>query len=394
LIAFAAFLIVSVESFRRKPDEDFLKPSGGSGGYRLVAETDVPVFQRIDEGAGRDDLLDRLQEVFQREEARTPGGPTRQERLASATAALDSARIVPFRLQGGDDASCLNLYQAGRPRALGVPNELINRGGFRFTQTEAETDEENNNPWILLRKDYPNGEIPVFAEQNTALFMLKKPVGGTLTIPDENGTPVTVRIVGTLQDSVFQSELLMSDDNFRKLYPRQEGFRVFLIDTPVENEDKVVRLLEAGLGANGFIATRTSDRVASYQAVVGAYLTTFQLLGGFALLLAILGLGVVILRSVWERIGELALLRAVGYKTGALQTMILTETLLVLFIGLGIGVLAAIASVLPNYALGGSVPWLRLSLLLGLVSIAGLIVAILATAGVARMPLIPGLRND
>ena len=236
--------------------------------------------------------------------------------------------------------------------------------------------------------------MPVFAEQNTALFMLKTPVGGTLTVPDEAGSPVPVRIVGTLQDSVFQSELLMSDANFRKLFPRQEGFQVFLIDVPADQETAVTNLLEAGLRPNGFVVTRATDKVAAYQAVVGAYLTTFQLLGGFALMLAVLGLGVVVLRSVWERVGELAVLRAVGYRTGALQTLVLAETLLVLLIGLGVGVAAAVASVLPNLALGGTVPWPRLLGLLALVSAAGLAVALLATAGVARAPLIPALRKD
>ncbi len=394
LIALACFLIVSVESFRRKPDEDFLKPTGGSGGFRLIGEADVPVFQPFDRGAGKDDLLERLQEVYQRQESRNPTGPTRQQLLERASADLSETKAFPFRLQGGDDASCLNLFQAGRPRVLGVPDDLIDRGGFRFAETEAATDEEKKNPWLLLRKEQPGGAVPVFAEQNTAMFMLKTGVGGTLTIADENGAPVTARIVGTLQDSPFQSELLMSDGNFRKLYPRQEGFRVFLIDVPAGKEAAVADLLETGLRANGFTVTRTTDKVAAYQAVVGAYLTTFQLLGGFALLLAVLGLGVVVLRSVWERVGELALLRAVGYRTGALQTLVLSETLLVLLIGLGIGVVAAVASVLPNLALGGSVPWLRLAWLLGLVSVAGLVVAVLATAGVARAPLIPALRKD
>jgi ABC-type antimicrobial peptide transport system permease subunit len=394
LIAFATFLIVSVESFRRKPDEDFLMPTGGSGGFRLVAETDVPVFQRFDRDPGKSDLLDRLQEVYQLREVRDPAGPGRAEMRERASEELSAVKVFYFRLQGGDDASCLNLYQAGRPRVLGVPDELIDRRGFRFAETEAATDDEKKNPWLLLRKSFPDRVIPVFAEQNTARFMLKTPVGGTLTVPDETGSPVTVRIVGTLQDCVFQSELLMSDGNFRTLYPRQEGFRVFLIDTPPGKEAEVANLLETGLRANGFTATRTTDKVAAYQAVVGAYLTTFQFLGGFALLLAVLGLGVVVLRSVWERVGELALLRAVGYRTGALQTLILTETLLVLLIGLGIGVVAAVASVLPNLALGGTVPWPRLVGLLGLVSAAGLVVAVLATAGVARAPLIPALRKD
>jgi hypothetical protein len=59
-----------------------------------------------------------------------------------------------------------------------------------------------------------------------------------------------------------------------------------------------------------------------------------------------------------------------------------------------IGVVAAVASVLPNLALGGSVPWLRLAGLLVVVAVAGVAVAGLATGSVARMPLIPALRKD
>jgi ABC-type antimicrobial peptide transport system permease subunit len=93
-------------------------------------------------------------------------------------------------------------------------------------------------------------------------------------------------------------------------------------------------------------------------------------------------------------VGELALLRAVGYRTGALQALVLAETLLVLFAGLLVGVGAAVASVLPNLALGGSLPWIELAGLAAAVSAAGAVVAGLATAGVARAPLIPALRKD
>jgi ABC-type antimicrobial peptide transport system permease subunit len=394
LIAISTFLVVSVESFRRKPDEGFLNFHGGSGGFRLIAESAVPIFQPFDRPPGKGDLLDRLQEVYQREEARNPAGPSRQELLKRAEAELADLKAIPLRLRGGDDASCLNLYKANQPRVLGVPDELIERGGFQFGETLAKSDAERADPWVLLREPQPDGAIPVFAEQNSAMFMLRTSVGGTFTTTDENGSPVTLRLVGVLQDSPFQSEVLLSDDNFRKLYPRTEGFRVFLIDVPAGEAQAVAGLLETGFRASGLTVTPTRDKVAAYQAVVGAYLTTFQLLGGLALLLAVLGLGVVILRSVWERAGELALLRAVGYRTGALQTMILSETLLVLALGLLIGVVAAVASVLPNLALGGAVPWPRLVGLLVVVAVAGVAVAGLATGSVARMPLIPALRKD
>ncbi len=399
LIALAVFLVVSVESFRRKPDDAFLQVNGGSGGFRLIAEADVPIFQPFDREPGRDDFYERLRAVYQQQEARNPSGLNREQLLTEAKADLDGIQAFGFRLKGGDDASCLNLFQAGQPRILGVPNDLIGRGGFLFTQTEATTDNERSNPWLLLKKPVPtlpNGimPIPVIVEQNTAMFMLKTMLGGIVEIPDANGTLVPVRIVAFLQDSVFQSELLMADMSFRKLFPRQEGYQVFLIDAPAGKEAAIAQRLETGLRANGLIVTSSTAKVATYQAVVGAYLTTFQLLGGFGLLLAILGLGVVVLRGVWERTGELALLRAVGYRTSALQLLILSETLVVLAIGLVVGAGAAIASVLPNLALGGSLPWTNFLILLVAVVTAGVVVAGLATVSVAQAPLIPALRKD
>ncbi len=61
-------------------------------------------------------------------------------------------KVVAFRVQAGDDASCLNLYQPLRPRLLGVPAGFIDgqRGGFRFAATTARSESERSNPWTLL----------------------------------------------------------------------------------------------------------------------------------------------------------------------------------------------------------------------------------------------------
>ena len=60
LLASAAFLIVVVESFRREPDRDFLNEKAGSGGFALLAESDVPIFQDLNSDSGRDEILDEL----------------------------------------------------------------------------------------------------------------------------------------------------------------------------------------------------------------------------------------------------------------------------------------------------------------------------------------------
>ena len=390
LLALATFLLVAVESFRKKPDAEFLTAQGGSGGYRLIAESDVPVFQRFDREPGRGDLLDQLQKQY--------GGSSNDPKLTTAKAELDALKVMPFRLRGGDDASCLNLYQAGRPRVLGASNEFLTQGRFAFAMTTANTgvsiDNPWPNPWLQLNEEQPDGAIPVIADQNTVLWQLKTFVGGSTTVPDENGRDVKLRIVGTLQDSLFPSELLMSDANFRKLYPHEEGYRYFLVEAPPERIDAVAALLETGLQANGMQTTRSADLVAAQQAVIGAYLSTFQLLGGLALLLGMFGFGVVILRNVNDRTGEFALLRATGFQTGTLQKLVLIESGLVLTVGVGIGLIAAVISVIPNLALGGQVASVRLGGMLVVIIFVGVAVAYRATSWIARLPVISSLRRE
>lgn len=391
LLAAAAFLLVAVESFRRQPDQEFATKTGGSGGFNLIAECDVPLFQSFDTGPGRADLDRQLRKAHA---GTDPDAPDPPAYLAAKAELGGLEEVFPLRVRGGDDASCLNLFQAARPRVLGVPDALIARGGFKFYMTEAKTPEEKANPWLLLTKPTPDNAVPVFCENNTAQWMLKKAVGDTFTMPGDDGNEVTFRIVGTIVDSPFQSEVITGEAAFARAFPKQSGYRAFLIRTPADKEAAVARALETGFRANGFTATPARDRVASFQAVIGAYLSTFQLLGGLGLMLGVLGLAVVVLRGVWERLGELALLRAVGYSTRALQFLVIIEHALLLLVGLGSGVLAALASVTPHVASGAAIPWLRLTGMLGLVLAVGFVVASVATAGILRVPVIPALRRE
>ncbi|MFM8270708.1 MAG: FtsX-like permease family protein [Gemmata sp.] len=394
LLAAAAFLLVAVESFRRQPDKEFSEKTGGSGGFNLIGETDVPLFQPFDSGLGRADLERELRKAYTPRGAAVDAPEPDAFRAAKAALASGLEEVYPLRVRGGDDASCMNLFQAARPRVLGVPDSLVNRAGFKFYMTEAQTPEERANPWVLLLKPAPNGAVPVLCENNTAQWMLKKMVGDEFTVPGDDGVDVRFRIVGTIVDSPFQSELITGEAAFAKAFPKQHGYRAFLIRTQPDKEKAISRALEIGFRANGLAVTPARERVASFQAVIGAYLSTFQLLGGFGLLLGVLGLAVVVLRGVWERLGELALLRAVGYRPLALQFLVLVENALLLFVGLGSGVLAALASVAPHVASGAAVPWPRLAALLGLVLIVGFSVASAATAGILRVPVIPALRRE
>lgn len=375
LLAAAAFLIVAVDAFRRKPEADFLNKNAGSGGFVLVGESDLPIFDDLNTSAGRDKLN------FSRE----------------VREGLRGVRIYPLRLRAGDDASCLNLYQPRRPRLLGVPRRLIDRGGFHFHKTEKPTNPaEASDPWRLLLEKPENGVVPVFGEKNTVDYMLHSGLGdASVRVPDQQGSEHPLRIVGLLQDSVFQSELLTSEDNFLSLYPDHAGYNFFLIEAPAGREQQVRELLQTALADFGFEATPTRERLQAYLNVENTYLSTFQVLGSLGLLLGALGLAVVLLRNVWERRAELALLRALGYRPGALGWLVLTENVFLLLIGLAVGTLAALLSVAPHLAeAGGDIGILRLLVVLGLVLAVGLAAGIGAVRSTLQTPLLPALRKE
>ena len=97
---------------------------------------------------------------------------------------------------------------------------------------------------------------------------------------------------------------------------------------------------------------KSADRLAGYLAVQNTYLSTFQTLGGLGLVLGTIGLAAVMLRNVWERRRELALMRALGFSRSAVGWCVLAETALVLSVGLAIGTTAAALAVAPDLARG------------------------------------------
>jgi ABC-type lipoprotein release transport system permease subunit len=372
LLASATFLVVAVQSFHREASADFLARDGGGGGFPLLVETDVPIFQDLNSPDGKADLF-APQDV---------------------PSVLKDVVFYPFRVRAGDDASCLNLYQPLRPRLLGVPESLIHRGGFQFSSSLAAAPADKENPWRLL--EGPDGDgIPAFADANTAQWILHMSLGQTLEITDDLGNKHKLRLVGLLQESVFQSELLIADTQFKKLFPRREGFSFFLLDAAPAASESIRSALQSAENAPGLFVMPSVRRIESYLAVENMYLATFQALGGLGLILGALGLAVVLLRSVWERRGELALLRALGFRRRSLGWLVLAENGYLLILGLAIGAIAALVAVAPYLiGSGGEVLWLQVLLLLALVSLAGLVSAAVAVAATLRAPLLEALRRE
>ena len=70
--------------------------------------------------------------------------------------------------------------------------------------------------------------------------MLNKNLGDVLPTPADDGTTKPVRIDGLLQDSVFQSGLLLSEREFpRSCIRRKRDINFFLIASPPGKEGEV-----------------------------------------------------------------------------------------------------------------------------------------------------------
>jgi putative ABC transport system permease protein len=205
-----------------------------------------------------------------------------------------------------------------------------------------------------------------------------------------------LRVVGALSDSMLQSELIMSEKNFVRLFPDQQGYRFFLVDCPNPTRSSdVSAALEDRLADYGFDVQSTSERLASFHRVENTYLSTFQMLGGLGLVLGTIGLAAVLLRNVLERQRELALMRAVGYNSNHFTLMVVAENALLLFGGVLTGTLCAALAIAPVFLSRQSQPInISLGLMLVAVLLSGLLASIAATWVTIRTPLLAALKAE
>ena len=326
LVAVASFLIVAVSSFRLAPTES------GTAGFDYIATTSLSLVEDLNTEEGQKDLL------------------------GESWMLPESTETYSLRLKPGQDASCNNLYQSTQPRVLGVTENFVSRfddadnPSFAFAATTATTDEEEANPWRLLNQPQDDGSIPVIIDKNTANYSLKIfMAGGTYEVSYDSGETVTFRVVGFLSNTILQGSLIISEENFREVFPTVSGYRYFLINSGSaegpQSEDSssdAIETLETRLGMQGFDARSADRTLREFMSVQNTYLSTFQSLGLLGLLLGTFGLGAVQMRSVLERTRELGLMRAVGYARSRLAQMILLENTWMLLIGLISGLTAVL----------------------------------------------------
>lgn len=357
-------MVTAINSFRLDGERGAERRGSGTGGFAYVGEATLPIYDDLNSAAGREKFgLDGLEEEFD---------------------------VVGFRVSDGEDASCLNLNRAQRPRLLGVQaEELASRSAFTFTKVEGAA--EAGDEWrVLSRESKTNADgipiIPGVIDQNTAIYALQKALGDEVVYETVSGDSFAVQIVGFLDTSILQGSLVIDEDRFIEFFPDAGGYQFFLVDGgAVEELEPVASQMTRMFGDLGLEMRPAAHRLNEFNAVQNTYLSIFSTLGGLGIFLGTIGLAIIVGRNVLERRGQLGVMQAMGFTRRALGEMVLAEHWFLHVSGVLLGVAAAIIAVIPQVGKGASaLPWPLLMGVNGAVLVGGLIFCWLAVRVVIR----------
>ncbi len=371
ILGCGAFLVLALESQRLHRQPENLAPSGGTGGFSLFAQATLPLHVDLNTYGAREDL-----------------------------GLIGDPRIPPFsvlqlRLRAGDEASCLNLNRAQRPRLAALDSRTMQaRRAFTFLKLAPDVDP--TEPWSALRQTPEPRVINAFTDLNSLTYTMGRAVGDIIHgYTDEQGRELGIRIAGALDSNLLRGMLIVDEEAYLQHFPSSSGYAILMVDSRYEDAALLAETLNRALAEHGVDFRPSSEVLAEYDRVQNTYISIFQVLGGLGLLLGSVGLGLLVVNHVLERRPELALMRAVGYPRGWLSRLLIVEHLALYAAGLTVGAIAAAAAVMPLLMRSGpGVPWHLLALLMALLGISGILWIILAAVFALRGDLLSALRRE
>lgn len=335
--------------------------NSGTGGYSIWAESTLPILH---------DLNTDSENNFK------------------------NVNFVQFHNLEGDDASCLNLNQVDQPQILGVNAEIFDtKQAFSFAKLTEDVDKVH--PWLALKKSLGKNIIPAYADLTVITWGLKKKVGDTLNYFSESGQLISLVLIGGLNNSIFQGNVIIDDQYFREHFPTVGGSRIMLVDASVEERAEVLDYLNINYTDYGIEVNSTSTRLAEFNSVTNTYLSVFMVLGGLGVFIGTIGLGIVLLRNLLDRRNEIALLQSLGFNRPSIFKLIFLENFFLLITGMIIGVLAAGIGILPSLLSPAfNIPGLFVFIILFVVLLSGILWIYFATRVSLNKYLIQSLSSE
>ncbi|MCL2727606.1 MAG: ABC transporter permease, partial [Bacteroidales bacterium] len=249
------------------------------------------------------------------------------------------ARVLQLLKYSADDASCLNLNKVVTPNVLGVDMEELLNSDFKISKT------------------IPDDHLtyPALVDETVLTWSLGKKLGDTLVYVGDKGEPVSIRLSGTIQNSIFQGYILIDKASFSEIWGEISGSEIVLVQAPQEKIAETKALISKALNNYGVRVMTTNERLKMFYSVTDTYLTIFLTLGGLGLLLGIFSFVVVVRKNLVARKNEVALYHSLGFDDKRIVRLLYKENILIPLFAIATGALGSFIGVimgLGNVSIG------------------------------------------
>jgi len=367
ILSIGIFIVISTGANRADFNRNSDNNGSGTGGFKFVIKTNIGVNADLStvEGKNKTGLNNDYKDLT----------------------------FVQLLRYESDDASCLNLNRILRPSVLGVnPDKFIARNSFSFVKM---IQQSYSNPWEILTKKTTGNCIPAFADQTVITWGLGKSIGDSIKYLDERGKTIYLVLSGGLESSVFQGNLIISEENFRKHFPSISGSQLILADVQASQSKVMKENLEDALRNYGVEIESASVKLATFNSVTNTYLDIFLALGGIALLLGTFGFAVILIRSISSRKNQYAMMQAYGITPKRIRRIIIIEFSILLIVGIITGLLAALTSSMQSLLASNSeVPYILLLSIILIFTINGFVWIYIGSSLTVKKKFISNLRNE
>jgi putative ABC transport system permease protein len=150
----------------------------------------------------------------------------------------------------------------------------------------------------------------------------------------------TVQLIGITNYGASASffGMYLSEETFKSVYGPPDFSRYYIQLQPGTNATRTAKDIEAALVTKGAQADSLKKLIQDQQATFNSFFYLIQGFMGMGLLVGIAAVGVIAFRSVVERRQEIGMLRAIGFKRGAVALGLLLETSFISIIGTASGI--------------------------------------------------------
>lgn len=280
-----------------------------SGGYQYYIDSRVPIQYDLNNSDVRNKL--------------------------SLTELPDDTEFLHFLRHTADEASCLNLNKVETPTVLGVDLKAMESFGLK-----AEDNKSTDGSTKEL------GISSFYVDSEALIWSMMKSVGDTIIYKNGKGIDVPVVIAGSYPTGIFHGNAIMSQQDFRRLWPEESGVEVLLLKS--SRPDVAAELLSIAMNEYGLNVQSTDERIKMFFEVTDTYLLIFLTLGGLGMLLGIFSLIIIVRKNLTAQQHSIEQYKVLGYRENILEGMLIRENVVVPIYAIVIGATGSLLSISAN----------------------------------------------